>query len=516
MTDLEVKDNDFMEFMEEDDKSIASIQNKPWKIIIADDEEEVHAVTQMVLEDVVFEDRRIEFLSSYSGESTIELLKNNPDVAIILLDVVMEKDDSGLYVARYIREELKNQLVRIILRTGQPGQAPERKVITEYDINDYKEKTELTAQKLYTSVLSSLRAYRDLKIIDESKKGLEKILISSSTLFESQTFSAFTQNILLQLSDFIKFEDFSDKISGMLLTGSRMDDLTIKSATGKYQTSTGENFTLIADTTIKTMIKSAIDSSENSYVDNTYTGIFSRNSNLLIMYLEGVKEFSDMEKNLIKIFTNNISIAYDNLLLNQEIIDTQKEVVLTLGEVVETRSKETAFHVKRVAEISRLLALKLKMSEDQAELLRMASPMHDVGKIGIPDAVLNKPGKLTTEEFEMMKKHTTIGYEILKSSNRKILQAASLIALHHHEWWNGNGYPSGLKEDKIGIFGRITAISDVFDALLHKRTYKDSWPIEKVLEYIKSLRGTQFDPEIVDIFFDNLSYILDIMNTYRD
>ena len=169
-------ESEIMAFTEDNYQNNQIEYNESWKLIIADDEEEIHTVTQMVLEDTVFENKKIQFISAFSGAETIRLITENPDTAVILLDVVMETDDAGLKVARYIREDLKNNLVRIILRTGQPGQAPERKVITEYDINDYKEKTELTAQKLYTAVLSSLRSYRDLNIIEMNKVNLEAII----------------------------------------------------------------------------------------------------------------------------------------------------------------------------------------------------------------------------------------------------------------------------------------------------------------------------------------------------
>ena len=190
--------------------------------------------------------------------------------------------------------------------------------------------------------------------------------------------------------------------------------------------------------------------------------------------------------------------------------------MLTLGEVVETRSKETAQHVKRVAEYSYLLAVKAGLSEDKAQLLRMASPMHDVGKIGIPDSILFKPGKLTEEEFNIIKTHTVIGHSILKNSPRRIMRTAATIALQHHERWDGTGYPHGLAEDETHIFGRITALADVFDALACDRVYKKAWPLDEVLAYLREQRGRQFDPRLVDIFLANIDRLTAIRATYPD
>ena len=156
------------------------------------------------------------------------------------------------------------------------------------------------------------------------------------------------------------------------------------------------------------------------------------------------------------------------------------------------------------------------MDEREAHLLRLASPMHDVGKIGIPDAILNKPGKLTEQEFELIKSHTTIGYEILHKSNRRIIEAAAIVAYQHHERWDGNGYPQGIRGEDIHIFGRIVGLIDVFDALSHSRLYKSAWDSERVFEHIKASRGQSFDPKLVDFFLDNFEEFLAVCKRYKD
>jgi len=196
--------------------------------------------------------------------------------------------------------------------------------------------------------------------------------------------------------------------------------------------------------------------------------------------------------------------------LNKEIESTQKEVVLTMGAIGETRSKETGLHVKRVAEYSYLLAKLSGLSEEEASLLKQASPMHDIGKVGISDSILNKPGKLTDEEFDIMKSHAEIGYEMFKHSKREILKASATVAYTHHEKYNGKGYPNALTGEDIHIFGRITAIADVFDALGHDRVYKKSWPMEDILALFKKERGEHFDPHLVDLLFENLDKFLEI------
>ncbi|MFY9094186.1 HD domain-containing protein, partial [Aliarcobacter butzleri] len=202
--------------------------------------------------------------------------------------------------------------------------------------------------------------------------------------------------------------------------------------------------------------------------------------------------------------------------LHDELEDTQREIIYKLGEIGETRSSETGNHVKRVAEYSRLLAQKVNLSQEDINRLFIASPMHDIGKIGIPDAILNKPGKLNEDEWKIMKTHTQIGYDILKDSKRETLRAAGIVSYTHHEKWDGTGYPLGLKGEDIHIFGRITAVADVFDALGSDRCYKKAWPLENILELFKNEKGKHFDPKLIDIFIENLDEFLAIRDSYKD
>ena len=200
----------------------------------------------------------------------------------------------------------------------------------------------------------------------------------------------------------------------------------------------------------------------------------------------------------------------------KEIENIQKDVIYAMGTICEGKSRETGNHIIRVAEYSALLAKIYGLNEQDQELLRIASPMHDIGKVGIPDSILNKPGKLTPEEFEIIKTHTTIGEEIFKNSDRLILKTAGEIAGTHHEWWNGNGYPKKLKGEEIPLFGRITALADTFDALSNDRCYKKAWPLPDVIKYIQDLKGKQFQPQLVDLFLENLDEFLKISKSYQD
>jgi putative two-component system response regulator len=202
--------------------------------------------------------------------------------------------------------------------------------------------------------------------------------------------------------------------------------------------------------------------------------------------------------------------------LNKELEATQKEVIFTMGSIAETRSKETGNHVKRVAEYSYILAKLCGLDENEAILIREASPMHDVGKVGIPDAILNKPAPLSEDEFRIMKTHSKLGYNMLKHSERPILKAASIIAYQHHEKYDGTGYPKKLKANEIHIYGRITAIADVFDALGSDRCYKKAWELDKVIDFFIKQKGKHFDPKMVELFLSNLDKFLEVRDRFKD
>ncbi len=360
-----------------DEPLVTKTQNKQrLKILVADDEKDIHVLTKNVLRKFEYENKELEIISTYTGKETIEVLKENPDIVLVLLDVIMETDDAGLEVCKKIRNELNNHLIQIILRTGQASDIPPYKVVKEYEINDYKEKTELSSEKLKISLITAIRAYENLKELKEANEKIEFLI--------------------------------------------------------------------------------------------------------------------------------------------DEIEDTQKEVVFRLGSVAETRSQETGMHVKRVAEYSKLFALYSGLKIEEAEILKQASPMHDIGKIGIPDNILNKPGKLNAEEFKIMKTHAAIGYDMLKGSDKSILKVAAIVAYEHHEKYDGSGYPKALKGEDIHIYGRITAIADVFDALGSSRCYKEAWDDERIFSLFKEQSGKHFDPKLVDIFFEKLPEFFKIRDTFKD
>lgn len=509
----EPETDDCLEWAEESD-GFNMPANEPWKIMIIDDDEAVHSVTKLALRHFVFENRKLEFISGYSGKEAQELIHQHPDTAIVLLDVVMEDDEAGLRVARYIREEVKNPFVRIILRTGQAGQAPEEKVIIEYDINDYKEKTELTARKLFTTIVAALRAYRDIVSLDANREGLEKIIEASASIFKIQSMTKFVSGVLRQLVAILGLNKNSlyCKASGFAALNAG-GEFRILAATGDFEKHINKNIDNILPETVLHELHTAFNAKESMYFGNHFIGYCHSNAGSEnIIYLEAPHSLSQVQKDLVIVFFNNVSTAFDNLYLNEQLSNDQMEMLFALGEMAETRSHETGVHIKRVSRYCKLLALRYGFSEDDASRLQLASSMHDIGKLAIEDSILKKPGYLTPDEFTKIRQHAVTGYKILKSSNRPLLKTAATIALQHHEKYDGTGYPHGLRGENIHIYGRITALADVFDALSSDRVYRPAWAIDRILSYVKEQQGKHFDPHLVDILFSNLDEFLEIMN----
>ncbi|MEW6556859.1 MAG: HD domain-containing phosphohydrolase [Elusimicrobiota bacterium] len=238
----------------------------------------------------------------------------------------------------------------------------------------------------------------------------------------------------------------------------------------------------------------------------------------LINSIEGdvVVPFTDEHQKITTSFSSQAAVAIQNAKLTEELKSAYLDTIFRLSAAAEYRDKETANHIKRVSHYSKLLAEKIGLPKEDTELIFWASPMHDIGKLGIPDAILQKPGKLTDDERKIMEQHTVIGGMILKEATAEVLKKSRIIAITHHEKVDGTGYPQGLKSNEIPIEGRIVALADVYDALSSKRCYKDPFPEEKVISILTESSGAHFDAQLVDIFLSSIDEITKIKKRYED
>ena len=236
-----------------------------------------------------------------------------------------------------------------------------------------------------------------------------------------------------------------------------------------------------------------------------------------------VDELMSRVRNMLEVQMAHKYMAMQNIILEnkvqertQVINSTRLQIVRHLGRAAEYRDNETGLHIIRMSKIAVVLGKAVGMDEQQCELLLNASPMHDIGKIGIPDHILLKPGKLNATEWEIMQTHAQIGADILAGDDSDLMIMAREIALTHHEKWNGKGYPNNLNKENIPLVGRITSLADVFDALTSERPYKSAWPIDKAVNLISEESGQHFDPELVDVFLAELPQIIDINEKYAE
>lgn len=295
-------------------------QSMPWKVLIVDDDEEVHAITTLALRNFRFDGRPLTFLHSYSGVEGEATMREHPDVALCLLDVVMETDHAGLDLAEIIRTRLNNTFTRIVLRTGQPGQAPEETIIADYDINDYKEKTELTRSKLHTLLYSCLRSYRDILALDRSRQGLERILSASLHLQQKTFLPDFALGILEQISAILSpDEDALYALCEGIAAHDQAGKLTVVAGTGAYHTKVGVPVTQLLPESVRAFIDSTDLGYHSQYMENGYLCLYRPNDlHLSLLFLKGLTPQNPIERHLLEVFCQNALTAFENLALRLE------------------------------------------------------------------------------------------------------------------------------------------------------------------------------------------------------
>lgn len=485
---------------------------RPWPILIVDDEPEVHTVTRLVLTDYTFQERPLAFLSAYSAAEARKLLADRPEIAVILLDVVMETDHAGLDLVRDIREDQGNRLTRIILRTGQPGYAPEREVIVDCDINDYREKSELTAPRLFTAVTAALRAYQDLVTIEADRCGLVRVLESLSSVLQLHARKDFLASLPDHLASVAG-------VQGAVMVcwraaGQPMEAATVVAANGAFAPLSGESVSSLTPPALAAAMRDAFET-EGLTISPRQCTIRMRTPSLhdIVILIENGHALSENEQKLIEIFCDEAAIGFDNLYLLEQLKRSEQATVLALAKCAEFKDESTGTHIARVAAYAREVALVLRekgkfpdaVDDEFVDLIGFASVLHDVGKVGIRDAVLGKQGPLDAREWEQMREHPRIGEEILDRAAQMVegktyLSVGAEIAGAHHERFDGKGYPRRLAGEHIPLAARILSVVDVYDALTTRRPYKDPWSAERALALLQEQAGRQFDPVIVDAF----------------
>jgi PAS domain S-box-containing protein len=452
-------------------------------LIIDDIDTNIHILIELF-------DGKYDVLASTDGKSALEIL-DEEEIDIVLLDINMPVMD-GFEVCKRIKENPKTKDIPVIFITASSN---EESIEKAYEVGgvDY-----ITKPFKAREVLSRINNHL---ILSEKSKVLTHDLEENITLL-NQYKQVVDESLLVSKTDTKGVITYSNdafaKISGYSmeeLIGKSHNIVRHKDVPKKIYKEMWE--TIKAKKVWHGEIKNVKKDGSYYIVQATVMPILDTNDEII--------EYISARKDVTEIYN-----------LKKEIIATQKEVIFTMGSIGETRSKETGNHVKRVAEYSKLLAYYAGLDDEKIELIVDASPMHDIGKVAIPDDILHKPAKLTEEEFDIMRTHAELGYKMLCHSQRPLLKTAALIAFEHHERWDGKGYPRYLKGEEISIEGRITAIADVFDALGSDRVYKKAWRDEDIFDYLKEESGKQFDPTLIDIFFEHIEEFLEIRKNFED
>lgn len=313
-----MSDNDLLMFNDDPlDQQVDT--DTPWHILVVDDEEDIHQVTRLVLSRCLIEGRPLQLHSARTIPEAHALLQTVPDIAVAILDVVMEEEDSGLQLARYIREDLNNHFTRIVLRTGQPGQAPEAEVVERYDINDYKEKTELTTQKLRTMCISLIRSYRDLCQIDEHRRGLQRLISTTSEIFEATQLATFASIILEQVMVLLRLN--KDAIFCQLIQRSSTDEADnntpefhVLAASGEHQHLVNQQLSGVLAPDILQAMQDALKAKQTIFTEHSVTGYYrSLAGNENILYVVTGRTLSALDKELLDLYSRHVALAYEHL-----------------------------------------------------------------------------------------------------------------------------------------------------------------------------------------------------------
>ncbi|HET7491616.1 MAG TPA: DUF3369 domain-containing protein [Bradyrhizobium sp.] len=309
----------------EDSGSAPETPTRRWKIAVIDDDHAVHEGTRFALSDYVLNGQGLEILSAYSAAEGRALMRAHPDVAAVLLDVIMETDAAGLDLVEYIRNEIRNETVRIILRTGQPGQAPERRVIVQYDINDYKAKTELTADKLFTSLTAALRSYQQLERMVQTRRGLEIIIDAASTLYDFKSMQRLAEGVLTQIASLLNVD-----CAGILVLrddGSIGNDFSVLAGSGCYSRFIGSSSARLLDPDLRTMVEAAFRRRKHEFADQrTVLYVRTGSGREVVVLLQAERPLSETDRSLVEIFSSRLSIAFDNVILYQQLNEANTQL----------------------------------------------------------------------------------------------------------------------------------------------------------------------------------------------
>jgi hypothetical protein len=491
--------------------SNASVATPPasWQVLVFDPEGALHGAVVQAVQGETFFGQPVEVLHARDQDACFDHFKKSEDIAVAFFPMAPESSHAGFDVVQYVRRVLRKHTARLVVSVVDAACAPDVESLSEYDIDDCLDSSRMSAAHIRAVIQGRLRAYRGLLSFDSHRSSLERVLESIASNQKSSSVDELSERALFQLQRLFGVESpqlflvskpliFDD--DGIPKRWLRSNDLRPSVVYSSLGTDTPVADLVLDQVGLAFEAELSMDFQVGYAAYNGLAGGIGAS----MLYVQHGGKLNDWMRSLLEVFAQSLAVTFEKVISQDSLRNHQKELVYLLRRAVEQRSRETGAHVQRVSQCSAHLAKLAGLPEEIVTLIGLSSPLHDVGKLAIPDNILNKPEALTAEEWVVMRTHATHGRDILMESRNPVMQMAARIAYSHHEKWNGSGYPLGLRGKHIPIEGRITALVDVFDALGSRRIYKAAWSREAVESELLKGKGEHFDPALVDLFLANL------------
>ncbi|UPW17355.1 DUF3369 domain-containing protein [Agarivorans sp. TSD2052] len=461
---------------------------EPWKVLIVDDDSEMHTVTKLVLNNFSYQQRKLSFIDAYNAAEAFELLSNHADVAIALVDVVMESDDAGLLLIDDIRQRLNNHQIRLILRTGQPGLAPIREVIRRYDVSDYKNKTELSDVNLDTLMCASLRAYQEISELHSQHNKLRAVINSSHQMATGENEQILAHTTLHELRKLAAETGTKPALIHGLAISSYRDRLCVLDSIGKLDYLKDTRHLKELPNRLQALISQAQQSQQHSYGDtNALFFLANPQSEPLLFYIEGWPHTTPPQFEPLEYYLQNTSVRLENRHLQKQLAYGQLQLVEMLYQSMMQAKQRPCDEQLAMQSLCEQLAPCLALTAEQIIDLKASAWFYDLANVGLPDLLLNC-NILNRDIWQRIEEHCGLPEKLQDPHVQRAIDASVIIANQCREHWDGSGKPLGLAGESIHPYARITGLAAF--ALQHQQQ-------PELAEKLKQASAVKFDPKLV-------------------
>lgn len=495
----------------------------PWTVLVVDPDDRVQAETRAALSGFIFDGRGLDLLTARSAAEAQDLLARHRAIVVVVTELMLETPQAGLDLIAHVRGDPSNHRVRIVVRTGHPEIVPERTLMASHDIDDYRLKSGTGAGQVWTLLTGALRTYAGIVAQATKRAGLARFLVATAGLVRLRTPEQFYGCVLPWLATLpgvgrdallITFEEPPAAAQPVVRAG-----------TGRFSGRSGADVPPDVEARVAAALEALNAASDSDTVlepDHCVLRLRSHGDITGVILVEGRFASTAFEWQFLEIFRNKAEIAFENIRLLEELNAAQKASVLALATLAEYKDYGSTGHLPRIERLTTETARELlhrdafpgMVDDTFVATIGLASMLHDVGMICVPDEILTIPGELVEEDLNLIYRHAEVGHRVLLEAarplrGRSFLSMGAAIARGHHERYDGSGYPDGLRGDQIPLAARITAVADVFDALISDRHYRKAWPIDEAILWMGERAGSDFDPVVVEAFIGIVTALRD-------